>query len=229
MRHRLLLLLLFCVWTASGAVHSGDDLASTSDDVPEPEVPKGSASVLLLDSPPYLPVTPEAPDILGISDVSGIYGPGAVGAWYTAILVSWLGIVQSPAEQFDTNTCIYLLGTNWAAIDVWRGIRRIRKIPNESQTHDEQFTKTMGSIAAALVVTYWGTFHALSQLFALELNGSPRSTGEFRRDRFLACGMVIPLLALGCSLFLPHKEIVPAIYFPGYAKSHPYNTKVSFC
>lgn len=107
----------------------------------------------------YLPVTFEPPDILGIGDVSGFYGPGACSVWFISIVASWCRVLRASEDKFDPNTSMFLFTTNWAAVDLFRTVHSIESIPKDLPSHNKESDKLRATLAAAFNVTFWGTFH----------------------------------------------------------------------
>ena len=165
-------------------------------------------------TPLHLPVTPESPDILGIADVSGFYGPGTWAGWFITILAAWWRIIRVSHEKFDPNTWLFLLCTNWAAVDLWRGLFAVRHFSRNSLTFEEDLNKKMGKLGAALNVTFWGAFHAALQ-FCVTNTRFKDPAIRVHRLRTLALGVILPLLALIASLSLPSTDNLPALYTQG--------------
>ncbi|KAF2740217.1 hypothetical protein EJ04DRAFT_518996 [Polyplosphaeria fusca] len=109
----------------------------------------------------HLHTSSDAPDPLGISSVSGFYGPGTWAGWSLTGLLAWYNILSasSTGSVRVQNIIVYLLGANWAAIDTLRRLYRYKN--TESQ---EEAEKMKGSIAAAVNVTYWGMVVVIAQL-----------------------------------------------------------------
>jgi hypothetical protein len=142
----------------------------------------------------YLPVTTAAPDPLGISKVSGVYGPGAWAAWFLTGVGSWLRVVRGAKGKIDVNMAMFLLGTNWAAADVLRSIRILRSLPADQPGYDAGFMKSMGNYGAAFTVMFWGTFHAYLQLASTSLRTLNGETNR-NRIRMLLLGLLLPVYA----------------------------------
>jgi hypothetical protein len=162
----------------------------------------------------YLPVTTESPDVLGMREVSGFYGPGSWAGWFLSIAASWSRLLRASEERFDPNTWTYLLGTNWAAVGLFRGIRLAQSIPRDSLTYEADLNKLQGSLGAAFNVTFWGTFHASIQyLLTMMLFDTTKS----RRYRLwtLLIGLTLPSLALLRSAAPMRSMNVPALYWRG--------------
>jgi hypothetical protein len=99
-----------------------------------------------------LPTTGAAPDILGISLVSGFYGPGSWTGWYLTLLASYVRLFTSDPDSVDPNTVLFMLGTNWAAVDFFR---------RTSGLIDAGGFQEAGMIAASLTVVHRGNAHAM--------------------------------------------------------------------
>ncbi|KAJ5445952.1 hypothetical protein N7491_002034 [Penicillium cf. griseofulvum] len=145
--------------------------------------------------PVYLAVTSEPPDVLGIGNVSGFYGPGSWAAWFISVVASWWRIIRISEESFDPNTWLFLLGTNWAVVGLFRGIRMAQSIPRDSLTYDAELGSMKGSIGAAFIVTFWGTFHGLMQYLLTMVLFDNLKTQRYRLWTLLL-GMILPSLAL---------------------------------
>jgi hypothetical protein len=127
--------------------------------------------------------------------VSGFYGPGTWAAWFISIVASWWRIIRVSEETFDPNTWLFLLGTNWAAVGLFRGIRMAQSIPHDSLTYDAELGSMKGSIGAAFIVTFWGTFHGLMQYLITMILFDNLKTQRYRLWT-LFLGMILPSLAL---------------------------------
>jgi hypothetical protein len=145
-------------------------------------------------TPLFLSVSASFPDPLGISRVSGFYGPGAWAAWFLTIVASWVGGIRESNKKVDVNTMLFLLGANWAAVDIFRSIHASRSLRPDQPEYNLEFPKGMGNYAAAFSVTFWGTFHSLLQMCFLYSE---------KRIRMLAVGIVLPLIALTATALGP--------------------------
>lgn len=164
--------------------------------------------------PVYLDVTSEPPDVLGIGNVSGFYGPGSWAGWFLSIVASWWRLIRASEERFDPNTWLFLLGTNWAAVGLFRGVRMAQSIPSGSLTYAADLGSLKGSIGAAFNVTFWGIFHGSMQyFFTMMLFEDPKSQRYRLWTLFL--GMMLPSLALMHSVALIRTMNVPALYWYG--------------
>ncbi|KAJ5187046.1 hypothetical protein N7449_010040 [Penicillium cf. viridicatum] len=129
-------------------------------------------------------------------------------------MASWWRIIRASEERFDPNTCLFLLGTNWAAVGLFRGIRMARSIPSDSLTYAVDLGSLKGSIGAAFNVTFWGIFHGSMQyLLAMMLLENPVTQRHRLWTLFL--GMILPSLALMHSVALVRTMKVPALYWYG--------------
>ncbi|KAJ5365178.1 hypothetical protein N7517_008064 [Penicillium concentricum] len=185
---------------------STDKTSSSSDAAPAP------GSEYYDSGPPViLPVTSEQPDALGIGNVSGFYGPGSWAAWFISIVASWCRLLRVSEDRFDPNTWLFLLGTNWAAVALFRVIRMAQSIPLDSLTYDADLGSLKGSIGAAFNVTFWGTFHGLMQYLLAMIIFDTRKAQRYRLWTLLL-GMILPCLALMHSAPLRTMN-VPALYW----------------
>jgi hypothetical protein len=165
-------------------------------------------------APLFLSVSAASPDPLGISKVSGFYGPGAWAAWFLTIVASWVGGIHGTKKKVDVNTALFLLGANWAAVDVFRSIHALRSLRSDQLDYTIEFSKGMGNYAAAFTVTFWGVFIALLQMCLVFSE---------ERARMLIVGLVLPLIALTATIFGPvftglggsALNLFPALYWIG--------------
>ncbi|KAJ5498591.1 hypothetical protein N7453_007642 [Penicillium expansum] len=188
---------------------STDKTSPSSDAAPTPDTEHYDSGF-----PVYLDVTSEPPDILGIGNVSGFYGPGSWAGWFLSIVASWWRLIRASEERFDPNMWLFLLGTNWAAVGLFRGVRMAKSIPLDSLTYAADLNSLKGPIGAAFTVTYWGTFHGSMQYI---LTMMLFDTLEARRHRLwtLLLGMILPFMALMHSA-APIKTMgIPALYWYG--------------
>jgi hypothetical protein len=162
----------------------------------------------------YLPVTFEPPDILGIGDVSGFYGPGAWSVWFISIVASWCRVLRASEDKFDPNTSMFLFTTNWAAVDLFRTVHSIESISKGLPSHNKESDKLRATLAAAFNVAFWGTFHAVLQLLVI-LTWFDHFRIRTHRLRTLILGLIIPSLALLRSIRPAGDSSVPALYWHG--------------
>jgi hypothetical protein len=171
-----------------------------------------------------------APDLLGISQISGWYGPGAWTAFLCFTIASWIRASRDWTSRLETNTWMLLLATNCAAIDL---TLRIAELKRESMSDDEEVISkqllSLGRLATGLMITYWGTLHATLQLGALVAVKSFRkqdhasSTALILRISTIFIGVQFPAVVLCSFLRLYSLEIdkqkmvllLPALYVHG--------------
>jgi len=107
--------------------------------------------------PVILPTRPDAPDPLGIALIGGVYGPGTWSAWFINLAVSWKQIGHH--GEMDPNTWLFLVGTNWAAVDVVKYTRAINVLDVEDAEYETDFNRYLGRFAAAFSVMFTGIAH----------------------------------------------------------------------
>ena len=186
-----------------------DKTSFSSDAAPSPGTQHYDSGPLV-----YLDITSEPPHVLGIGNVSGFYGPGSWAGWLLSIVASWWRLIRASEERFDPNTWLFLLGTNWAAVGLFRGVRMAQSIPSDSLTYAADLGSLKGSIGAAFNVTFWGIFHGSMQYFVtMMLFEDPKTQRHRLWTLFL--GMMLPSLALMHSVALIRTMIVPALYWYG--------------
>jgi len=123
--------------------------------------------------PLILPVTADSPDVLGISLISGIYGPGTWTAWFLNIFASWRRV--GGTDVFDPNTCLFLVGMNWAAVDVVRITKAMNALNKEDEGgYQEKFNKYLGRFGAAFSVLFTGIYHTKYQLLFMMKSSNKR-------------------------------------------------------
>jgi hypothetical protein len=156
-------------------------------------------------------------DIFDVNGVSGFYGPGAWSAWFLILVTSWIATIRGDYSN-NIHHIGYLLYTNWAAVDL---IRQSIKLSTSSADTSSTQLHANGSLAAALLITSWGTIHAASQFLYTYASRYQNDVSERRRRRLLALGSIIPLCAgISMSIYLYHHPItekhkIPAFYFDG--------------
>jgi hypothetical protein len=162
---------------------------------------------------------------LGISQVSGYYEPGAWAAWFLTIVASWVRIIRKSEKKFDPNIALFLLSMNWAAVDVFRDIQRLRTLPKDAPEYQQDFEKSMGSYAAGFTIVFWGTVHAMLQIpFIIACFEENEKRGR-QRIWILAMALILPLVALtgtavgpvSTSLDGHGTDFFPALYWKGMA------------
>ena len=194
-----------------------------------------------------LPVSGAGEDPLGISKVSGFYGPGTWSGWYLTIIAAWIQLIVHPKKKLDPNAWFYLIGMNWAAIDIFRHMHSL-SIANKQGKSLEYKKKLMGSIAAPYAILYWGLYHAILQLLVAHATttgiikkGNLNEQGHrvlFWRRFILSIGVILPLAALSVwALFPPLQEayttkeeifsMFPALYWKGIRGEHVTNLHFS--
>jgi len=193
---------------------------TTQEYLPNNTTTSTTSSLSATSTPLFLPVTASPPDPLGISQVSGFYGPGAWAAWFLTVVASWIRIFRRSKEKVDINTTLFLLGTNWAAVDIFRGIHALRSLQPDQPDYQTSFTKGMGNYGAAFGVVFWGTFHSFLQISFTGIAFSGMKNRS-RRLWILLVGLVVPLIALTATLFGPAlwglgaPNLLPALYWKG--------------
>lgn len=160
-----------------------------------------SIAALQTSGPLHLNVKATGPDPLGISRVNGFYGPGTWADWFLTILASWYRLISNDKKRIDPNTWLYLLATNWAAIDLLRHTRIWEGLLDHGSA-TEFSEKKLGSIAAAMMLTWWGIFHGMMQLtFSMKDLGAenPRRQRGYRTIT-VAIGLLVPIVSLCVSV-----------------------------
>jgi hypothetical protein len=155
--------------------------------------------------------------VFDVNGVSGFYGPGAWSAWFLILVTSWVATIRGDYSH-NVHHIGYLLYTNWAAVDLIR--QATKPLINSTDTTRGQ-PPSNASLAAALLITSWGTVHAASQFLYTYASRYQNDVSERRRRRLLALGSMIPLCAgISMSSYLYHHPItekhkIPAFYFDG--------------
>lgn len=168
------------------------------------------------------------PDPLGILKVSGFYGPGNWSGWFLTILTSIISIIRRPDSTQMHDLILHLLGTNWAAIDLISQISAYIRLDSSQDSNKERLL-LHGSIAAAIIITAWGTVASIIQAtLVLKLSTAPTNptndddTADQKpitpRVIVLLIGTFIPSLAL--SYFLIFNTTTGTDYF-GITKDLP--------
>jgi hypothetical protein len=179
-----------------------------------------STSTSYTPTPLYLHVTPSSPDILGISNISGVYGPGAWGAWFLTGVAAWYRIFTQSEEKIDVNTWVFLLGINWSAMDVFRITHRMRTC--SALENETEFKALLGWFGAAFTVLFWGSFHAILQVPVTAMAFAYEDVLRLRM-RILIGGLIMPFIGLLASASLLYKlpddnsafQLLPALYYRG--------------
>jgi hypothetical protein len=157
-------------------------------------------------------------DPLGITSVSGFYGPGSWIAWYLTLITSWIAVVRND-QSHNLHQIGCLLYTNWAAIDVIR--RSVQSPPNDTIVASSPPLPN-GPLGAALSVTWWGVVHATLQytytVFRNERASGPHYRKARRRYSLLELGIILPAVAgLLVHIYVLQYDsgaLVPALYWP---------------
>jgi hypothetical protein len=215
-------LLLLFVWQLGRA----ESLTTTSDLSPtlssaasNPATATASLSALLTNSsstkaPLHIPLQTAPPDPIGFAQVSGFYGPGTWAGWFLTLCASWVRLVRNK-PGFDLNTWLYLLGMNWAAIDLVMHMHELSKLRSANA---DDWMKGCALIGAALTVVFWGSLHAACQTgISFALWGQ----GELQGWLTLVAGLLLPAISLTVALFAlglegnTHEiaDLVPALYY----------------
>lgn len=176
-----------------------------------------------------LPISNIPPDPLGILQVSGFYGPGNWSGWFFLILTSTISVIQHPNSKKMHDILPHLLATNWAAIDLFRQISSFKQLGQAADSKAERI-KLHGSIAAALIITAWGSVAALVQfvLAATFANQWKVTKPLPLRGTILLLSTLLPSIALSYFLIFDmatgdeYSGIIkdlPAFYWKGMATS----------
>lgn len=177
----------------------------------------------------------EPPDLLGFSQVSGFYGPGAWAAWFLVIIASWVHLIYFllgiKKTQGDLNVLVYLMGLNWAAIDL---TRRKGHMITLYRSENEDWYKDAASVGAAITMVFWGTFHASVQLWVCVIHTNRVRKKYFPRVAYYrALGLFYPSMILIITILdlAPREEnmihviedSLPALYWKGMPGDLHYN------
>lgn len=136
-------------------------------------------------------VSGQPPDPLGISAVSGIYGPGVWTAWMVTICLTWCEIISGRNPVADSSFWLFLVGVWWSAIDLMHRTWQI-SIRNCNGNGGNADAKDMGSLGAAFTVLWVGLLHGLSMiLVSLMLSHFRRNLGG--GGRTLAALLILPV------------------------------------
>ncbi|KAF2107823.1 hypothetical protein BDV96DRAFT_288073 [Lophiotrema nucula] len=144
-----------------------------------------------------LPTSPTPPDPLGISLVSGFYGPGAWSGWVLSLVASYARLYNDPYAKLDPNTWLFLLGTNWASVDFLRQIQGSARSSHAPAEKD----KRAGTFAASLTVIYWGCWYVLVQLLVILCIQEEKAPPFTQRSVTLLSGSLLPTTSLTVALF----------------------------
>ena len=77
----------------------------------------------------YLPLSTDAPDLLGFASVNGFYGPGSWAAFFLAICASWISLIFQSTSGV-VSLCAYLLALNAVAVDHLRHLHALTRLKN---------------------------------------------------------------------------------------------------
>jgi hypothetical protein len=99
-----------------------------------------------------------------IVQISGFYGPGAWAAWFITLMASWLPIRRDDYSH-NLHYISYALYMNWAAIDLLRQTKALRKIRSGAaeDSKDPVVIARDKAISASFAVLGIGVFHAYLQ------------------------------------------------------------------
>ena len=141
-------------------------------------------------------VSGEAPDLVGINEVSDFYGPGAWSAWFLTLCGSWLHLYSDDSTtRPDLNTWSFLAYTNWAAMDlILHALQMHRYL---LQGENTAWQKMGASVAAPLTVVFWACLHCVGQIWASFIGGTERHKS---RRKTVFCGSILPVAALALSI-----------------------------
>jgi hypothetical protein len=183
--------------------------------------------------PLYLPLDDASEDDpIGFNNVNGFYGPGAWFAWASLICTTYYRLFKPGRSGTDSNTSMFILTLNYAAVDM---ILHIRAMDNSKTSGSVEWMKEGACIGAALLIVWWGTFHAIVQSLyeILALKSAPQNAPRNAQRLYLQLfGMLLPLISLTVFSFycaspdllwnddhIAHK--IPAFYWSGMAaESH---------
>ena len=187
-------ILLFSALLGLPLCQAHGPLAGATKKSKTPAVPKSTLDLSVWEQNPG--------DPLGLSTVSGIYGPGNWGGWFITVCGSWIRVFSGESPAYvDMNLWAYLLYVNWAAIDLLRHSKKLgalRKVadPPSSCTGEE------GAVGAAYTILYWGITTAIFQIAVLYVMLVVRSqkskTIHFQNkqiwDRYI--GLLVPVASV---------------------------------
>jgi hypothetical protein len=181
----------------------------------------------------HIPVQTALPDPIGFAHVSGFYGPGTWAGWFLTLCASWVHLFRDK-PGFDLNTWLYMLGMNWAAIDLLMQMHQLGNIP---VSNAGEWMMECASIGAAYTLIFWGLLHASCQMI---LSVSLRRS-DTQRWLTLVVGLLLPSIALTVSIPVlgileigntPHEPLdyIPALYFDGmWASGDGSHDYLMFC
>ncbi|ORY04671.1 hypothetical protein BCR34DRAFT_572518 [Clohesyomyces aquaticus] len=105
-------------------------------------------------------------------------------------MASYVRLFHKPYAKVDPNTWLFLIGTNWAAIDFFRHISLVSR---EGPT--AEIEKAAGTIGASLTILFWGNVYALLQLVVVIVMGHRRRDPLNQRVVTLLLSFILPSLA----------------------------------
>lgn len=77
--------------------------------------------------------------------------------------------------MFDPNTCLFLVGMNWAAVDVVKITKAMNALNKEDEGgYQEKFNKYLGRFGAAFSVLFTGIYHTKYQLLFMMKSSNKR-------------------------------------------------------
>ena len=161
----------------------------------------------------YLPLSTDAPDLLGFASVNGFYGPGSWAAFFLAICASWISLIFQSTSGV-VSLCAYLLALNAVAVDHLRHLHALTRLKNSG---DPSWTQKSASVAAAYIVTWWGLCTVFTQILTTPFLSSRQSTA-IKRLIALIVGSILPAASSAATLWLvdiPITDTVPALYWKG--------------
>jgi hypothetical protein len=210
--------------TASSTTSSSTSVLSIAD--VSPTSVSTSASTTSTVQYLHIPLSTAAPDPISFAHVSGFYGPGSWAAWLLTICASWIRLFREP-RVFDVNMWLYLLGVNWAAIELFKNTRETMAL---REAGADNWMRNCATIGAAMNVVVWGRWHAILQLATLVPAALTFDLdGEIQRSLTLLIGLVFPAVSMAVvssaigsfSSSMSEQEIrdtIPALYWSGMVR-----------
>lgn len=116
--------------------------------------------------PPYR--WPQLTSASSFSTVSSFYGPGSFTAWILLLLASWISTLQGKRSH-NIHHISYLLYTNWAAIDLFRNLRKPEPVPGSdlsASQYESQRHEIAAQTIASICVLHLGVLNTCAQLAA---------------------------------------------------------------
>ncbi|KAF2806376.1 uncharacterized protein BDZ99DRAFT_479635 [Mytilinidion resinicola] len=185
----ILLALTFFVLIIEVTVDQNPKPSSVSNSTSPTSTSSSSSTTTPTDPPIYLSISSTPPDPLGVSKVSGFYGPGAWAAWMLWIVGSWYRAFTGKRSKLDPNTLSFVIATNYAALDLMRRVQQVRQsVHVEGHPEDD----IMAQYGAAMTIVWQGTAHILLQSIVFGVfHDGPRPFKFW----MLSGGLMIPLLS----------------------------------